>query len=121
MNVCRVGVGGHRRARKLPPLQTFAKTSLAFDQQSPTMNALLSYIRFDVNSPPLSYVCIFLDRSTQKNKKMERALQRFSADLKGFTSKVADNVASLKRGAESRPYGGGERDGGAEGQLSAAR
>jgi hypothetical protein len=95
--------------------------SLAFDQQSPTMNALLSYIRFDVNSPPLSYVCIFLDRSTQKNKKMERALQRFSADLKGFTSKVADNVASLKRGAESRPYGGGERDGGAEGQLSAAR
>ncbi|KIZ05362.1 hypothetical protein MNEG_2595 [Monoraphidium neglectum] len=37
---------------------------------------------------------------------LSRALERFSADLRGLTARVSDGVTSLKRGAESRPHAG---------------
>jgi hypothetical protein len=40
---------------------------------------------------------------------LQRALDRFSGDLRGFASRVADSIGTLKRGAESRPHAGGAR------------
>lgn len=46
-------------------------------------------------------------RSAQMSP-LARALERFSGELRGFTSRISDGVAGLKRGAEARPHAGGE-------------
>ena len=40
---------------------------------------------------------------------LQQALERFSGELRGFTSRLADSIGSLKRGADARPHAGGVR------------